>query len=928
MLHDLRQLLACIAVACSLAACDSTSKLTDVEHIARAQELRAKGDDKGAAVEIRNALQKNPKSTDARVLLADIYLKQGSGKQAQNELEIALQRGAGAARLKLPLARAYLLQSNFDTAAKEAAVTLATPAGDRAALLEVEAQARLGMRQFDAACKLFDGSRQADPQYLKAYLGSAMCAAARAQNDQARAILDDAIRIAPKDPGPWTLLGDLDRVARKFDDAQKSYTKALELDRTNVDALLGRALNEAEGNRLEAAEADLRSIATYYQGHPLANYITGIVRFKQGRFAEAKNGFETTLTVAPTHLPSILWLGLTNYVQRNYEVAATQLNQYLTLVPNSPKVKAMLALTRGRLGGLQQASIDLGELGKLNIDDPQTLALIGETHTFLGNPDAGSQFLARAVAMRPEAASSRVALAVSLLDRNDVPGAITQLKAVLATEPANLQATELLIQALVRSKDLGGAMAQARALEQRDPKNPLAGNYVGSILILMGDEKAARTAFEKVVSENAGFFPAANNLALLAIKNRDLDGARAIYQRVLKTQPNLLPALLGLHTVERAQGRSAESEQTLQRAVQAYPTEVLPAQLLSQVYLSSGRPRKAIEASDEATRAHPGDPGLLEARGLAYLALGEAASAIVPLNKLVQVRSDSADAFLYLSAAQTALNDRAGAKASLKTALKLDPTHYAARLATARVAASEGRIDEALATARALQREKADDARGYVLEAAAFGEAKKPREAVRVLKAALTRFPKAPDVRLALNRAQTSAGDSVAALETLVEWRQVDPTNPLPSEALGETYLRAGKEAEALAAYQELLKLQPNNVRALNNAAFLLRKQSPQQALDLIQTATRLEPGNVDVLDTLGQIQSERGEMKEAVATFRRANEAAPANPTVRYHLAAALAKSGEKALARRELERLLAGSPNFSAEAEARALLAQLPKP
>ena len=151
--------IALLSAACLVSACDSTSKMTEAEHFAKGRELHASGNDKAAMVEVRNALQKNPKNLDARLLLADIYLDQGSGKQAQNELEIAVQRGAAAARLKLPFARAYLMQSSFDQAANQAKVTLATPPDDRAALMEVEAKARVGMRQYEAACKLFDGSR-------------------------------------------------------------------------------------------------------------------------------------------------------------------------------------------------------------------------------------------------------------------------------------------------------------------------------------------------------------------------------------------------------------------------------------------------------------------------------------------------------------------------------------------------------------------------------------------------------------------------------------------------------------------------------------------------------------------------------------------------------------------------------------------------
>ena len=910
-----------------LSACDSTSKMTDAEHFSRAREMHAGGNDKAAMVEVRNALQKNPKNVDARVLLADIYLARGSGKQAQTELEIAVQRGANAARLKLPFARAYLLQSNFDQAALQAKVTLVTPPDDRAALMEVEAKARVGMRQYDAACKLFDDSRAADPKFVKAYWGSATCAAGKGNSEQARAIVGQALTIDPNDSGSWVLLGDIDRLDRKFDAAEKSYGKAIELKKNNVDALLGRALVYAESNRLPQAEADLKTLSTVYRGHPLAGYITGIIRFRQGRYAEAKTAFETTLTTAPEHFPSILWLGLTNYVQGNYEVAATQLNQYIALVPNAPKVRALLALTRARIGGVQQAEIDLGELGKLKIDDPQTLALIGETHTFLGNPTAGSQFLARAVELSPDASDTRVTLAASLLEKNDVAGAIAQLQSVLAQKPDYVPATAMLIQALVKKKDYAAAMREARAFEQKDPNNPIAGNYIGSIDILMGDEKAARAAFEKVVENHPAFFPASNNLALLAIKNKDLDRAASIYRGMLKTDPNSLAALLGLHNVERVQGHADEADKALARAVQSHPNDVLPAQMMAQIYLSSGRPRKALEATEVATRTHPNDAGLLEVRGLAYLALNEPASAIIPFNKLVQLRGDSPDAYVYLSAAQTALGDKPAAKAALNTALKLNPAHYGARLVAGRFALVDGRTDEAMTIAKALERDKPGDPSGFVLEASALNEAKKPRDALRVLKAVSLRFPKSNDVRLALVKTLAATGDSAGMFDSLQEWRRVDPDNSLAAAALAEAYLRAGKDSEAVAEYQAQLKLQPDNVRALNNVAFLLMTRAPQEATEYAQRATRLEPNNANALDTLGQIQTGRGEFKDAIATYRRANQLAPRNPQIRYHLAVALAQSGEKQLARRELERLLASSPNFEGEADARALLSQLPK-
>lgn len=916
-----------ILAALWLGGCDRTSNLTDAEFLEKARALHAKGDDKSAVVEARNALQKNPKNTEARILLATIYLDAGGGKQAQNELEIALQRGANVAQTKLPMARAYLLQGNYDGAAKEAAITLSTIGSDRARLMEVEGRARMGMRQFERGCAKFEEAIAADATLVDAYWGNATCAVAKSDNDKARSIINAAIKVKPDLAKSWVLLGDIDRIDRKLDAAEKDYTHALELKKNDIDALLGRALIYAESKRLKEAEADIKVVDTVYKGHPIATYITGLIRFRQGRYPEAKTAFETTLTTAPTHFPSILWLGLTNFVQGNYELSATQLNQYVTLIPDATKVRALIALARARMGGVKQANIDLGELARLNIDDPDTLAMIGETHTFLGNSDVGSQFLARAVQLSPDSLETRVNLAAALLDKKDVAGATKQLKTILAQQADYAPAMNLMVRALVQTKDYPAALEQARAMQKVNPKDPAAADYIGSIQLLQGDRAGAESTFKALLDANPSFFPAANNLAMMAMAKGDADAARDYYQKALKVDPKSLPAMLGLHSVERSQGHAAEAEKALLAAVQTYPSEALPAQLLAQTYLSGGQPRKALDATAGAFATHSNDAGLLEVRGLAYLGLNEPAGALIAFNKLVQIRGDSANAFLYLASAQAAVGDKNAAKAALATAVKLDPADFRVRLTSGLAALNEGRVDEAASTARALQRVKADDPGGYVLEAAVFTEQKKPLDALRVLKAAAVKFPKAPAVRLALAKVQSTIGDPQGQIENLREWTRADPTNPVPLEALAEAYLRSNNEPAALEAYRAELLLAPNSTRALNNAAFLLKSRSPQEAQELAERAVRLEPSNPNLLDTLGDIQTERGAFKEALVSLQKGSDLAPKNPRLRYHLAVALVRSGQEPLARRELQRLLAASSGFEDEAKARELLNRLPK-
>ncbi|RME95310.1 MAG: hypothetical protein D6773_18540, partial [Alphaproteobacteria bacterium] len=52
-----------------------------------------KGDIRSALIELRNSLKADPNNVDARLLLADLYLKGGQGIAAQTEIEAARKAG-------------------------------------------------------------------------------------------------------------------------------------------------------------------------------------------------------------------------------------------------------------------------------------------------------------------------------------------------------------------------------------------------------------------------------------------------------------------------------------------------------------------------------------------------------------------------------------------------------------------------------------------------------------------------------------------------------------------------------------------------------------------------------------------------------------------------------------------------------------------
>ena len=121
-----------------------------------------------------------------------------------------------------------------------------------------------------------------------------------------------------------------------------------------------------------------------------------------------------------------------------------------------------------------------------------------------------------------------------------------------------------------------------------------------------------------------------------------------------------------------------------------------------------------------------------------------------------------------------------------------------------------------------------------------------------------------------------------------------------------------------MAQFEAILKKAPNDAAALNNLAWTYQQLKDPRALETAEAAYRLAGDNPAVMDTLGAILTERGDPKRAVTLLQKAVALAPPQSAdLRLHLAEALAKSGDKAGARKELEQLAAKGENAPGAAQ-----------
>ena len=145
----------------------------------------------------------------------------------------------------------------------------------------------------------------------------------------------------------------------------------------------------------------------------------------------------------------------------------------------------------------------------------------------------------------------------------------------------------------------------------------------------------------------------------------------------------------------------------------------------------------------------------------------------------------------------------------------------------------------------------------------------------------------AAGLHIRLAEALASKGDRAAAL---VEWRRA--AEMLPQTAWVITRLAveldtAGRKDEALRAYRAALPLDGSNPVVLNNLAFLIADGGGDlaEASRLAKRANLVSPGSPDIMDTMGWIAFQQGNVDDALGSLRRALQKNPDNPDFRKHL-------------------------------------------
>lgn len=261
---------------------------------------------------------------------------------------------------------------------------------------------------------------------------------------------------------------------------------------------------------------------------------------------------------------------------------------------------------------------------------------------------------------------------------------------------------------------------------------------------------------------------------------------------------------------------------------------------------------------------------------------------------VLAVRPDHADALILRGVVAESRGERDGAEAAYRRVIELEPLYAEAYNHLGALLLKAGRVDEAIAeftTAIDLQPNFMDALNNLGSAHAAKAEM---TEALKWYRRAITTYS---GYMMARYNYALALEDSGREDEALVEYETVVESNPRHADAwnnLGNLYGRRKREEDAMNAYRRSIVASPRHVGArFNLATRMLMTGNVDEAIVLLTSAAADRTDDAKILKTLGVAYAMSGNFDAAIERLQAAMSLAPADSDIHRNLGLALQKAG-----------------------------------
>ncbi|WP_028585934.1 tetratricopeptide repeat protein [Desulfogranum mediterraneum] len=666
-----------IAFLALTAGCSDPAKDKEV-HFKKAMIYLDEDKPEAAIIELRNAIQIDPKFADARYQLGLLYLKSGDPRQAFGELQRAATLDPDNLDAKVKTAEFYLLS-----------------------------------QQKEDSRRLIEEILGQDPENIDGLALAANLELLDNSPEQALSNIDKAIALAPTEDRLYTIKGRVLAVAKKAPAAEAAFIKALDLNdqkQGNYITLVSFYLSQKQ---LDKAKSTLTRMAAAFPESPQPYLQMANLALRNNDLAGAEQDLLKAMEIAPKDI-GLKASVAEFYAKQKKDSQAEQLYTEAIAASESPEnIKAKLAdfyFSRGKFeqarklmaeilatnpknGGakLVQAKFLLKEgkpaealeiADKLSNDYPrwdETFFVKAIAHSNLKQTDLAKNALLETISRNQTHAKARSMLALLFLQEGNFEEAKKEAATALKLDQKNFQAAMILAKSVLFSKDFENAQKMFSELDTKVPDNVEILGSLGLAYLGLKQPDKARDAFERVLAVQPG-------------------NAKA-FGFVLKLAQQAGSDRQALITMTRKQ---------LDKAPESGALQILFANLL----LSSNQPEEALAAYRKAQALAPENPQSYAMSALILIRQGKTEQAIAEYKELLSRQPDAVSAHMGLGTIYEQTGQLELARESYRKILTINPNFAPAanNLAWLIAESPEPDLGEALRLAMIAKQEQPNNA--------------------------------------------------------------------------------------------------------------------------------------------------------------------------------------------------------------------------
>lgn len=908
----------CAALLLVLAALPAQAE-DAASYIASARQHLKQNDFRGAEIELRNALREEPKNSQARVMLAKLYLDGGAPNMALAELLMARQAGTPDFVVAPLQAEALYNRGRIGDLLKT------VPPGKRPPQAEsivrtYRGLAQLSLGAYDRAKADFTDAIKLDPKVAKPKVALARLYMVRQRPKDAEALIDNVLQQHPKDSDALDVKGVILSMRGDIAGGMIRFNQALAADPDNLHATLDRASGYVSRNQLDKASADVQRVLDNTPDSATANYLSALISARRGKLQDADTKLQKLRDVMEQMPEAYFLAAIVKYNLNQLEQAEAFIRRFIAQRPANSKGYELLGSIALRRGDAELASEMLKQAVKLAPTDTSAIGLLAEAEMARGNTEAAMALLNDSIRKQPNNTQLLTQRALGHMALGDEGQSVVELTQLYRNGKGNPLAGPPLVISALRAGKIDVASATAERLVQQDPENVFNQQLLGIVRMAQHNFPVAEAIFQKVLQKSPNLTAARKDLASIYVDTNRIPEAKKLFTDRLATDPSDFQSAESLAAIDIQQKDYAGAIAIFQTAQSAMANNPAPSIAILGIYAKQKRWADAKKLANSISAQFPNTEQLFDVLGTLYIESGDVKTGVDTYKRATTAYPTSAHLWERYAAALAVAKNYPDSLDAISRAIALAPKEDSYKGELVSLTYQAKGADAALAAANAVQTDSASSA-ATLLAADILQKQGKRADAIALLQKSLNARPSA-SVLLRLVGLYQDAGTLPPAIALMTSWLKTHPEDLMIQLMLAECYGATGAFDQAQANFEQLAVRRPGDAVILNNLAWLYSRKNDPRALAMAQKAHDLAPDTPAISDTLGWILTSRNDAKNGIKYLQSAVSGAPNDPSINFHYAVALTKLGKNDEARLVLQKILHANQQFGERAAAEDLL------